>query len=73
MKQSPKGNLNPETREIEITPEMIEAGAKIVWEIFDEVISWGSETGRDVARRAYLAMGSLDPERSGRNEDSPHK
>jgi hypothetical protein len=31
MKTSPKANLRLETEEIEITPEMIEAGMNVVW------------------------------------------
>jgi len=46
------------TPEIEITPEMVEAGAEVVWEAFDDVLAFGSETGRLVARRVFSAMES---------------
>jgi hypothetical protein len=45
--------------EIEATPAMIEAGAEIVWTYFDEVIAWGSPSGRDLASRVFAAMDSL--------------
>lgn len=44
--------------EIEITPAMIEAGAKEVWAYFDCYLAYGSETGRSVAEKIYLAMES---------------
>jgi hypothetical protein len=47
--------------EIEITSAMVEAGAEIVWAYFDEVIAWGSPSGRELARRVYAAM-STHPE-----------
>ena len=42
--------------EIEVTPAMIEAGAEVVWAYFDEVIAWGSPSGRDLAKRVFAAM-----------------
>ena len=43
-------------REIELTPVMIEAGASVVWETFDDVIVWGSQTGPELAKRVWVAM-----------------
>jgi hypothetical protein len=39
-----------------ITPEMIEAGAQIVWRNFDDLIPFGSETGRWTAVEVFRAM-----------------
>jgi hypothetical protein len=38
------------------TPEMIEAGADIIWRAFGDVVAYGSGTGRDVAVEVYQAM-----------------
>ena len=35
---------------------MIEAGAKIIWQCFDETISYGSSFGERVAVLVYRAM-----------------
>lgn len=42
--------------EIEITPEMIEAGSALIYAWFGDVISQLSETGRDLAIEVYRAM-----------------
>ena len=42
--------------EIEVTPEMIRAGAEIVWAVSDEVIAFGSCLGLTVALEVYRAM-----------------
>ena len=44
------------TDTIEITPEMIRAGAEVVWVAFDEVIAFGSSLGSTVALEVYRAM-----------------
>lgn len=43
----------------EVTPEMIEAGADVIWRSFGDVLVYGSGTGRDVASEVYLAMASV--------------
>lgn len=53
MCEKPKTEDIPE---IEITPEMIEAGAQKIWEFFDEVIAWGSLSGRELAKSVWEAM-----------------
>ena len=54
--------------EIEVTPEMIEAGARVLWERFDMAITFGSQTGRDVAAEVFRAMnerrGKITPPQS---------
>lgn len=42
--------------EIEVTPAMIEAGASVVWDWFDDFLAFGSGIGREVAKRVYVAM-----------------
>jgi hypothetical protein len=42
--------------EIEITPEMIEAGAEVIWAALDGVVAFGSDTGRMWARLVFEAM-----------------
>lgn len=42
--------------EIEITPEMIEAGADIIWRAFGDVLPYGSELGRVTAAEVFEAM-----------------
>lgn len=42
--------------EIEITPEMIEAGAEIMWAALDDVVAYGSDTGRMWAKLVFEAM-----------------
>jgi hypothetical protein len=59
-----------ESEEIEITPEMIEAGATVIWSAFCDSIAHGSETGRAVATEVYRAMSSL--RESVRDERSAH-
>jgi hypothetical protein len=39
-----------------ITPEMIEAGAQIVWLRFDDLLPYGSEVGRWAAIEVFRAM-----------------
>ena len=52
----------------EITPEMIEAGAQAVWQRFDDLVPYGSETGRWVAIEVFRAMQAarLRSEETGR-------
>jgi hypothetical protein len=40
----------------EVTPEMVEAGAEVIWDSFSDVLVRGSETGREVATHVYRAM-----------------
>jgi hypothetical protein len=47
-----------ESEEIEITPEMIEAGADIIWRAFGDVLPYGSELGRTTATEVFEAMQS---------------
>jgi hypothetical protein len=44
--------------EIEITPEMIEAGAKLIADRFEKPLDWWTE---DFAKEVYLAMESARP------------
>lgn len=41
---------------IEVTPEMIEAGAEVVWSSFSDTMPYGSESARSVAHQVYRAM-----------------
>ena len=45
-----------QSEEAKVTPEMIEAGAEIIWTHFYDVMPRGSDTGRVAAREVYLAM-----------------
>jgi hypothetical protein len=51
-------------KEIEITPEMIEAGAEAVLEIAGGVEDSFIYQTRELAKRVYLAMDRLKPKRS---------
>jgi hypothetical protein len=42
--------------EIEITPEMIKAGAEVIYRCFDGMIAYGSSSGERVAALVYQAM-----------------
>lgn len=42
--------------ESEVTPEMIEAGAEVIWRCFDETLPYGSSFGERVAVLVYRAM-----------------
>ena len=44
---------------IEVTPEMIAAGAEIVWGDMGDVIPYGSSTGQELALKVYLAMSKM--------------
>ena len=55
MADRPAHREAPET-EIEITPEMIEAGAEVIFRSFDGVIPYGSSYGERVAVSVFLAM-----------------
>ena len=46
----------PATREIEVTPEMIEAGERLIVEAFNDVVNPGSLLVRDLAGKVFLAM-----------------
>jgi hypothetical protein len=48
-----------QSKEIEIFPEMIEAGADIIYSHFSDVMSRGSGSGRETATEVYRAMQSL--------------
>jgi hypothetical protein len=41
---------------IEIAPAIIEAGADIIWRGFGDVISYGSDLGRELALEVFEAM-----------------
>ena len=66
---APRGSVTPSlppeirngapTTEIEITPEMIEAGAEVIWRCFDETIPHGSSFGEHVAVLVFRAMNGL--------------
>jgi hypothetical protein len=43
-------------REVEITPAMLEAGADIIWRGFGDIISYGSDFGRELALKVFQAM-----------------
>jgi hypothetical protein len=38
------------------SPEMIRAGAEVIWQCFDETIPWGSSFGEHVAQQVFEAM-----------------
>jgi len=42
--------------EIEITPEMIEAGMPVIWRSFGDVMPWGSDSARGIVVEVFLAM-----------------
>jgi hypothetical protein len=42
--------------EFEITTEMIEAGANVIWRDLGDVVVFGSDFARDVASRVFEAM-----------------
>jgi hypothetical protein len=46
--------------EIAVTPEMIEAGAKVIWNYFFDVTMYGSGIGREAAAEVYRAMRHLE-------------
>ena len=46
----------PAVRDDEITAEMIEAGAQVVWKQFDDLVPHGSEIGRWTAIEVFQAM-----------------
>lgn len=43
-------------QQTKITPEMIEAGARVIWLAFTDVMPWGSETARGLAGEVFRAM-----------------
>jgi hypothetical protein len=49
--------------QLKITPEMIEAGADVIWRGFGDVISYGSGSGRELALEVFEAM--IDVARGG--------
>ncbi len=51
----------PALTETEITDEMIEAGADVLWRAFGDIMPFGSETGRGMAVAVFLAMAPLSP------------
>jgi hypothetical protein len=46
---------------IEITPEMIEAGAEVMWDALEGLVTYGSDTGREWAKRVFVAMAARIP------------
>ncbi len=56
MRDRPATECEVDEREIKVTPKMILAGMEVVCAYFDEVIAYGSETSKEVARLVYLAM-----------------
>lgn len=52
-----------------ITPEMIEAGAREIWNRFCDVLSYGSETGRATATAVFRAM---EKARRHRRDSTPN-
>ena len=67
------GDMADSAPEIEVAQAMIEAGAKTAWAAFDEVIAWGSPTGRDVAVEVFRAMRSLDRHTPQHSEPVLHR
>lgn len=53
---APKEAAGAPEAEIVVTAGMIEAGAEKIWGFFDEVIAWGSVSGRELALSVFLAM-----------------
>jgi len=53
------GAKNPSNEEIEVTPEMIEAGVGAICSANAELSPWVSY--EDLAERVYRAMAQLDP------------
>jgi hypothetical protein len=51
-------NVGAPESKIKITPEMIEAGADVIWTFFYDAVARGSETGRAAASAVYRAMNS---------------
>ena len=49
----------PDDCEIEVTPEMIEAGADVIYDRFDDVITRPSSAAPDVAIEVFRAMISV--------------
>ena len=49
----------PEFDDVEITPEMIEAGAEAIWAVLSDVIPYGSGAARELASEVFQAMGSV--------------
>ena len=58
-------------KNLTITPEMVKAGAEVIWSSFDESEPWGSSHGPNVAISVFLAMCAA---RDGRSIDllGPH-
>ncbi len=53
--------MEPETNdsstdEIKITPEMVEAGAGVIWRRVGDVFPYGSADARSLAKAVFLAM-----------------
>jgi hypothetical protein len=53
-----------ESGEIEITSQMLEAGAEVLFSSFGDVLPYGSSLGTHVAGEVYAAMVRLSPERN---------
>ena len=52
------GAETPAEGEVEITPEMVRAGAEVIWRCFGDVVPYGSSTGDSVATQVFQAMTS---------------
>ena len=50
-----------ELPEIEITPEMVEAGAGSIWASLSDVIPYGQSSARVLAAEVYEAMRAVRP------------
>jgi hypothetical protein len=53
---SRRKTIDADAPETEISPEMIEAGAEIIWTYFYDAVAPGSESARDAAIAVYQAM-----------------
>lgn len=53
------------SEEIEVTPEIIQAGADVLWSRFSDVLSPPSETALDVAVEVYRAMAAIPRQHGG--------
>jgi hypothetical protein len=58
---SDKNMTTGQREEIEITPEMIEAGAEIIWNRCSDGFAWGAGPAKDVAELVFREMLYLHP------------
>lgn len=45
-------------------PQMVEAGAEVIWKILGDEIAWGDDAGRELAELVYEAMASQSSQSS---------